>query len=336
MEVIIGESALLIETDAAMERDTGNTDRNEIAGPGRWMIGLVNLYKEVRIMGINGIGSGGGFDYYHVSREDTMKSDQISELKLKLGHRSDSGFVEREEEDEDRKAQEAKEQKKAEEIKQKLEDTYQKLSDKAKEYLKALQDKYSNMDFFIADPDSDGQAQQIMSRGTKEFSVLIDSETLEQMAADEEIAGQYEDLIGESAAQLTQMKQEFQDQGLNIKAVGMEIDAEGNTTYYSIIDNSLSYYEKELERQQKKKEARTEEKEQEERKEEYREQRKEEIAEQEEKNKEYIEKQLKGQYSMISAGTIEELKNKLHQEEDKVLRLRNNTIPTGVGIDYAI
>lgn len=290
-------------------------------------------------MGVSGIGSGGGYNFSQVSRDNTAQDKEITELKLKIGQRQDTGFVEREREEEQKKAQAAKEKKQADKsdaVQKSLDSTYEKLSDKAKEYLKKLQEKYSNMDFFIADVDSDSQAQRIMASGSKEFSVLMDSATLEQMAQNETVAERYEALIGDSAEQLTQMKNQFAEQGLNVKAVGMEIDADGNTTYYSIIDDSLSYYEKEMEKQQKKKEERIEEEKQEQRKEELQKQRIEDIEKQREQHKEAMEKQLNGRYTMVSAGTIEELKNRLQQEQDKVLRLRNSMIPTGTGVDYTV
>ena len=65
------------------------------------------------------------------------------------------------------------------------------LSDKAKELLKELQQKYGDMDFFVANYSSDAEAQSYLSRGTKAYSVLIDPETLEAMAADVTSDGRY-------------------------------------------------------------------------------------------------------------------------------------------------
>ena len=59
-----------------------------------------------------------------------------------------------------------------------------KLSKKAQDILKKLKDKYGNMDFFVSDTTDDTEARQIMSRGTKEYSVLLSSDELEKMAED--------------------------------------------------------------------------------------------------------------------------------------------------------
>ena len=62
------------------------------------------------------------------------------------------------------------------------------LSKDAQAVLEKLKSKYGNMDFFVADPDSEDEAKEIMSRGTKEYSVIISSDELEKMAADEDYA----------------------------------------------------------------------------------------------------------------------------------------------------
>ena len=51
-----------------------------------------------------------------------------------------------------------------------------KLSDKAKDLLKELRQKYGNIDFIVANYETDEEADAYLSRGTNEFSVLIDPE----------------------------------------------------------------------------------------------------------------------------------------------------------------
>ena len=58
------------------------------------------------------------------------------------------------------------------------------LSQGAKELLNEMQKKYGDMDFFVADYSSDDEAQRYLSRGSKEYSVLIEPELLEKMAAE--------------------------------------------------------------------------------------------------------------------------------------------------------
>jgi len=61
----------------------------------------------------------------------------------------------------------------------------QKLSAGAQDVLKKLRETYGDMDFMVADFKSGDDAKKIMSRGTKEFSVLFSPEELEKMANDE-------------------------------------------------------------------------------------------------------------------------------------------------------
>lgn len=61
----------------------------------------------------------------------------------------------------------------------------QKLSQGAQDVLKKLRDAYGDMDFMVADFKTGDEAKKILSRGTKEFSVLFSTEELEKMAADE-------------------------------------------------------------------------------------------------------------------------------------------------------
>lgn len=59
------------------------------------------------------------------------------------------------------------------------------LSSAAQKLLDELSGKYSNMDFLVADFAGGEDARTIMSKGTKEFSVLFTPEDLEKMASDE-------------------------------------------------------------------------------------------------------------------------------------------------------
>ena len=72
------------------------------------------------------------------------------------------------------------------------------LSDKAKALLQDLKKQYSNMDFFVAEYDSEEEAASYLSRGSKDYSVLIDPEELERMAEDEDVKKQNLALLDEA------------------------------------------------------------------------------------------------------------------------------------------
>lgn len=273
------------------------------------------------------------YDYYNVSRTDGVKKDEAEELKVKLGRQKDEDEKVREEKS--REQLEKEKRVKSEELKKKLEEAYNGLSDRAKSYLETLKEKYGNMDIYVADADSDEEAGRIMSRGTKQFSVLIDTKTLERMAEDRRLAKEYEDMITESAEELSSLKKDMNEKGLGVKVVGVKID-DGESTYYSIVDDSLSYYEKELEKQQKKKEERAEQKKEEEKKEELQKQMEEEQQTQDKKQSDMVKEILGSQYSLLTAGTIEELENRLQLEAKKVESLQKNGVFAGVGIDFSV
>ena len=130
------------------------------------------------------------------------------------------------------------------------------LSDRAKELLKELQKKYSNMDFIIADYETEEEASALLARGTKEYSVLIEPEILEQMAADEDAKAKYMGLIEESVLQLTNMKEQLKDAGEEVTHLGVSIEADGTLKFFAKLEQ-LS--EKQRERIENAKEARKQE-----------------------------------------------------------------------------
>lgn len=111
------------------------------------------------------------------------------------------------------------------------------LSDKAKALLEELKQKYGNVDFMVANYSSDEEAQEILSRGTKEFGVLIEPDLLEQMANDEEVRNKYEGIIEESTQKLSEMKDELTaagaENGTEVKSIGVSIASDGTVSYFA-------------------------------------------------------------------------------------------------------
>lgn len=135
------------------------------------------------------------------------------------------------------------------------------LSDQAKAYLQTLRERYTNMDFIIAGYSGDSEAQALLASGHGEYNVLIDPETLELMASDESVRAHYEDILDHAGETFDELKKELGEDAEYIKQLGISVDASGNTTYYSIIDESLKGSGERLKKQQ---EAKKEEKAQEE------------------------------------------------------------------------
>ena len=82
------------------------------------------------------------------------------------------------------------------------------LSQGAKDLLNEMQKKYGDRDFFVADYSSDDEAQRYLSRGSKEYSVLIEPELLEKMAADESVKEKYLGIIDDARNKISEVKDE--------------------------------------------------------------------------------------------------------------------------------
>lgn len=128
------------------------------------------------------------------------------------------------------------------------------LSDSARSLLEELKEKYQNMDFFVADCESAQESQSYLSRGTKEYSVLIDPDTLEAMAADPETKENYINIIDTSTSQMEDIKDKLGEDGEEVRSIGVKIDSEGNTTFFAELQK-VSDSQKEWMEQMKNKKA---------------------------------------------------------------------------------
>jgi hypothetical protein len=306
-------------------------------------------------MNINGLGNYASYNFFQVSQEDTAKTSKVDDKDLKTAYRRDTDVSQLagKKAETNSKLKEQHERLKAnkqQSAQKKLDDTYAKLSDRAKDYLNKLKDRYGDMDIYVADNVDDSDTQSIMSGGTKEYSAMMDSATLEEMAANEEVASKYEEMISASRSELEAVKDEFTEKGVNVGAVGVSIKDDGSKTYYSIIDDSLSYYDKQLEEKEakeakkdeeadeakaelRKAELKEEATEKDAKKKERAEELEKEREEDEAKRKELLEQQLGSRRALVDAGTIDELKDKLQSQADKVDTLKRSSIFVGAGID---
>lgn len=127
------------------------------------------------------------------------------------------------------------------------------LSKKAQDLLKELKEKYGNMDFFVGSYSSQAEAQSYLRRGTKEYSVLIDPETLEAMANDESVRKQYEDVLAGAGDKLAELKDKLGEDADSVKSFGVSIDKEGKVSYFAELDKISESRQKQLESTKEKK-----------------------------------------------------------------------------------
>ncbi len=121
------------------------------------------------------------------------------------------------------------------------------MSDKAKDLLAQLKRKYSNMDFFVADYASEEEAQSYLSRGSKEYSVLMDPELLEEMANDEETKNKYLNVIDGAADQVKGMKNQLGGDLENVKHLGFTVKDDGTVSYFAELEKSSAQQRERIE-----------------------------------------------------------------------------------------
>lgn len=145
----------------------------------------------------------------------------------------------------------------------KLSETYEKLSDEAKNYLDELKAKYGDIEFFVADCASDDEMNRYFAMGSKKYSCVISSDTIEQMATDTDIRAKYEAIIDGADEKLEEVKEEiteeFGEEAANqVERLGISIDDKGVVDYFVKLKKSNDSYYKKL--QEKRAEERSEEK----------------------------------------------------------------------------
>lgn len=117
-----------------------------------------------------------------------------------------------------------------------------KLSDKAQKYYDQLRRKYSNMDFILVSADKKEEAEANIGdyKSAKEMLVLIDTEKIEKMAADEKYRKKYEGIISGAATQIAQIKTSLGSTAGSVKTYGMKINDGGIASFFAVVDKSMS------------------------------------------------------------------------------------------------
>lgn len=152
---------------------------------------------------------------------------------------------------------------KAKEVKKQDGETKQpQLSQAAQKLLEKLRKTYGNMDFMVADFQNADEAKAVLSRGTKEFSVLFSSQELEKMASSEEYEKEYMDRI-EGAVQMSdEINKQFgfesalgTDGGSEVTRVGISFNSDGTTSFFAELEKSSASQRERIEEAQEEKRA---------------------------------------------------------------------------------
>lgn len=106
-----------------------------------------------------------------------------------------------------------------------------KLSDSAQKLLKELREKYGNMDIAVAEWSTDEEQDYYAGKASKEYSVLINPELLEEMASDESIREKYESVLSGAGEKFDTLKEELGEDADKIKGFSITMDKDGNISY---------------------------------------------------------------------------------------------------------
>lgn len=105
------------------------------------------------------------------------------------------------------------------------------LSDAAKDLLAELRAKYTNMEIVAAEWSTDEEQMHYASLTDKDYSVLINPEALEAMAADPEVREKYESVLSGVEGNAKQIQEELGEDADKVTGFSVTIDKDGNITY---------------------------------------------------------------------------------------------------------
>lgn len=112
------------------------------------------------------------------------------------------------------------------------------LSAAARKLLKELKKSYGNMDFIVADYETDEEAASYLSRGVGEYSTLLTTKELEKMAADESYKKETLDTLNGAVARLGEMKEQLGGKGDEIARMGISINDEGKISFFAMLEKA--------------------------------------------------------------------------------------------------
>ena len=130
----------------------------------------------------------------------------------------------------------------------------EKLTTKAKDYLKTLREQYSDYDFYVADTKEEKEAA--LKQSDKEFSVVFTTEEIEKMAKDEKYAKEKMEAVKTAVEMSKRINEQFNEnedwkKANNVNKVAFYFDENGKITMFAELEK-LS--EKQKERIEEKKE----------------------------------------------------------------------------------
>lgn len=138
-----------------------------------------------------------------------------------------------------------------------------KLSAKAQKLLEKLRRTYGNMDFMVADFKNAAEAKALLSRSTKEVSVLFSVEELEKMASDEKYEKEYMERVQGALRMSDEINRKygfesaFGKDGIQSKItqIGISFHSDGTASFFAELEKVSANQRERIEKAQEEKRA---------------------------------------------------------------------------------
>ena len=199
------------------------------------------------------------------------------------------------------------------------------LSKGAQALLEKLRKSYSDMDFMVADFDKGDNAKDILSRGTKEVSVIFSSSELEKMASDEKYEEEYMERVQGALRMSEQINREFgftsafgeKSGSSEINKIGISFNSDGTTSFFAELEKSSARQREHIEKvREEKRVARKE-------------------QEKERLENRYLREDTGVKRTVIQAGSMEELLEKIRSVDWGSVKAENRP-QSGGRFDFTI
>ncbi len=194
------------------------------------------------------------------------------------------------------------------------------LSKAAQTLLKELQKTYKNMDFIVADYETDEEAAEYLSRGTGEYSALLSTDELEKMAADEDVKKKNMEILDGAVEKLEEMKTQLGDKAGDVTRIGISIGNDGEVSFFAELEKNSEKQRERIEKQRedKRTEAREAKK-----------------AEQETGTEKYVQNGRPGKRTTVYASSVSELAEKISQVDWNTVKEERYS-PSGQRFNFSV
>lgn len=123
------------------------------------------------------------------------------------------------------------------------------LSKAAQKLLKELQKSYGNMDFIVADYETEEEAASLLSRGAGQYSTLFTPEELEKMAADEDVKNKNLKALDNAVAKLDEMKNQLGAKAGDVTRMGIAFGDDGEVSFFAELEKNSEKQRERIEKQ---------------------------------------------------------------------------------------